>query len=274
VSDRFLIVTADDFGLSDSVNEAVRQATLSGVLTAASLMMGEPATAAAVSLAQAMPKLRVGLHLVLVDGHSVLPPHHIPDLVDPAGRFSNAMVVPAFRFVASRRVRAQLAAEIRAQLEAFARTGLELDHVNAHKHFHLHPLILELVLEIGREFGVTAVRIPQEPFWYSRRAGGAAAATFLTPWLALMRTRVRARGLTCNDHVFGLSATGRLDSQQMIEVLTRLPPGVSEIYLHPAVDNNELAALLDPRVRAAVDATRAICGGYQDLGPGHQNRVR
>jgi hopanoid biosynthesis associated protein HpnK len=265
VSDRFLIVTADDFGLSDSVNEAVRRATLSGVLTAASLMMGEPATAAAVRLAQAMPKLRVGLHLVLVDGHSVLPPRDIPDLVDPAGRFPSAMVPPAFRFVASRRVRAQLAAEIRAQLQAFAQTGLELDHVNAHKHFHLHPLILELVLEIGRDFGVTAVRVPQEPFWYSRLAGGAAGAAFLMPWLTLMRTRLRARGITCNDHVFGLSATGRLDSQQLIEVLARLPPGVSEIYLHPAVDNNELAALLDPEVRAAVDASRAACGGYQDI---------
>jgi chitin disaccharide deacetylase len=265
VSGRFLIVTADDFGLSDSVNEAVRQATLSGVLTAASLMMAEPATAAAVRLAQALPKLRVGLHLVLVDGHAVLPPRRLPDLVNPSGRFSDAMVWNSFRFVTSRKVRAQLAAEIRAQLEAFAQTGLELDHVNAHKHFHLHPLILELVLEIGSEFGVRAVRVPQEPFWYSRHAGGAAGAAFLAPWLTLMRARLRARGLTCNDHVFGLSATGRLDSRQVIEVLTRLPPGVSEIYLHPSVDNHELAALLDPEVRAAVDASLAVCGGYRDL---------
>jgi hopanoid biosynthesis associated protein HpnK len=274
VSDRFLIVTADDFGLNDSVNEAVRRATLSGVLTAASLMMGEPATAGAVRLARAMPKLRVGLHLVLADGHSVLPPRAIPDLVDPAGRFPSAMVLPAFRFVASRRVRAQLAAEIFAQFRAFAQTGLELDHVNAHKHFHLHPLILQLVLEIGREFAVTAVRIPREPFWYSRLAGGAAGAAFLMPWLALMRSRLRARGVTCNDHVFGLSATGRLDSQQLVEVLTRLPPGVSEIYLHPSIENNELAALLDPRVRAAVDASLAVCGGYQDLQREHLNSAR
>lgn len=274
MSERFLIVTADDFGLSDSVNEAVRQATLSGVLTAASLMMGEPATAAAVRLAQAMPKLRVGLHLVLVDGHSVLSPRHIPDLVDPAGRFSNAMVLPSFRFVTSKRIRSQLAAEIRAQLQAFAQTGLELDHVNAHKHFHLHPLILELILEIGSEFGVNAIRIPQEPFWYSRLAGGAAGAAFLTPWLTLMRSRLRARGVTCNDHVFGLSATGRLDSQQVIQVLSRLPPGVSEIYLHPTVDNNELAALLDPEVRAAVDASLAVCGGYRDLGREQQKSSR
>jgi hopanoid biosynthesis associated protein HpnK len=263
VSGRFLIITADDFGLNDAVNEAVRQATLDGILTAASLMMGEPATAAAVRLAEALPTLRVGLHLVLVDGHSVLSPRRIPDLVDSSGRFSNAMVLNSLRFVTSTRVRRQLAAEIRAQLEAFAATGLCLDHVNAHKHFHLHPLILELILRIGSEFGVSAVRIPQEPFWYSRLAGGAASAAFLAPWLALMRARLRARDVIVNDHVFGLSSS--LDAQQVVDVLSRLPPGVSEIYLHPAVGNHELAALLNPQVGAAVDASLAVCGGYQDL---------
>jgi hopanoid biosynthesis associated protein HpnK len=236
--------------------------------------MGEPATAAAVQLAQALPRLRVGLHLVLVDGHCVLPPRRIPDLVDPSGRFSDAMVANSFRFVLSRRVRAQLAAEIRAQLEAFAATGLKLDHVNAHKHFHLHPLILELVLRIGSEFGVAAVRIPQEPFWYSRLAGGATGAAFLAPWLQLMRARLRARGVSCNDQVFGLSATGRLDGQQLIDILERLPQGVTEIYLHPSVNNNELAALLNPNVRSAVAASHAICGGYQDLEREQQNNLR
>jgi predicted glycoside hydrolase/deacetylase ChbG (UPF0249 family) len=173
------------------------------------------------------------------------------------------MVSNSFRFVISRRVRAQLAAEIRAQLEAFAVTGLGLDHVNAHKHFHLHPLILELILRIGSEFGVSAIRIPQEPFWYSRLAGGAASAAFLAPWLALMRARLRTRGVTVNDHVFGLSSS--LDAQQVVDILSRLPPGITEIYLHPAVGNHELAALLNPKVGAAVHASRAVCGGYQDL---------
>jgi chitin disaccharide deacetylase len=265
VSDRFLIVTADDFGLSDAVNEAIRQATLGGILTAASLMMGEPATHAAVRLAGALPRLRIGLHLVLVDGHSVLPPRRIPDLVDTSGRFSNAMVLNSFRFVTSRRVRAQLAAEIRAQFAAFAATGLELDHVNAHKHFHLHPLILELVLRIGSEFGLSAVRVPQEPFWYSGLQGGAISAALLAPWLALMRVRLRARQVMVNDQVFGISATGWLDTLHLLDIVTRLPPGVTEIYLHPSVGNEELAALVNPRVRTAVNASGAVCGGYRDL---------
>jgi len=279
MSGKFLIVTADDFGLHEAVNEAVLQAAARGILTAASLMVAAPATETAVRLAATLPKLRVGLHLVLVDGSPVLAPRHIRALVDSSGRFSDAMVLNSVRFVASRKVRAQLAAEIRAQFEAFARTGLQLDHVNAHKHFHLHPLILEYVLRIGSEFGVSAVRIPQEPLWYSRLAGNAAGAAFLLPWLAMMRWRLRAAGMTVTITVFGVAVSGRLDSQALIAILARLPAGATEIYLHPATPtsgpitesmstyrhSDELDALLSPAVREAVVASGAVCGGYRDL---------
>ena len=276
---RFLIVTADDFGLHEAVNDAVRQATLGGILTAASLMVAAPATEAAVRLALTLPKLRVGLHLVLVDGAAVLPRRLIPALVDSSGRFLSSMLFNSICFVASRRVRAQLAAEIRAQFEAFARTGLALDHVNAHKHFHLHPTILEMVLRIGSEFGNIAVRVPQEPLWFAKRSGAAASTALLLPWLALMRRRLSAGGMICNDQVFGVACSGRLDSETLLAILARLPPGVTEIYLHPATPapgpitpsmstyrhSDELEALLNPAVQEAVATTRAVCGGYRDL---------
>jgi chitin disaccharide deacetylase len=275
----FLIVTADDFGLHDAVNEAVRQAVVGGILTATSLMMAAPATAAAVRLATALPQLRVGLHLVLIDGRPVLPARMVRGLVDSNGRFSNAMVLNSVRFLTSRTVRAQLVAEIRAQFEAFARTGLELDHVNAHKHFHLHPLILEWVLRIGREYGLSAVRIPQEPWWFARQSGGIAGNAFLLPWLGRMRRRLQAEGVAINDRVFGVSCSGQLDTPRMLNILARLPPGVTEIYSHPAVPTSgaitasmkayrhadEWRALMDPSVRGAVAASGAVCGGYRDL---------
>ena len=135
-----LIITADDFGRHPAINEAVERAHREGVLTAASLMMGEAHVAEAVAVARRNPRLRVGLHLVLTEGRAVLPPTRIPDLVDAQGRFpDDAMARDGVRFFFLPRVRRQLAAEIRAQFEAFKATGLQLDHVNAHRHFHLHP---------------------------------------------------------------------------------------------------------------------------------------
>lgn len=276
-----LIVTADDFGLHAAVNGAVEQAAREGVLTAASLMVGAPAAAQAVAIARGIPQLAVGLHLVLADGWSVLPQRRIPALVDAQGRFGNNMVRDGVRFFALPAVRRQLEAEIRAQFQAFADTGLPLDHVNAHKHFHLHPTLLEMLLRIGAQFGVPAVRLPREPAWVARRAGGMlagpAVAGLLSPWLAIMRRRLRLARIGHNDYVFGISDSGAMDEARLLEILGRLPDGLTEIYLHPALASgaaiaasmsgyrhaDELAALLSPRVRAAIAACGAQTGGFR-----------
>ena len=277
----FLILTADDFGLHVSVNEAVELASRSGVLTAASLMVAAPAAADAVRRARALPGLRVGLHLVLADGSAMLGRDLIPDLVDEAGRMNSRMFAKGVRFFVSPKVRRQLEAEIRAQFSAFARTGLRLDHVNVHKHFHLHPTLLGMLLRIGREYGVPAVRVPDEPLWFAAKAGGWLAplgSLLLAPWMAIMRHRLRAARVPHNDRIFGVAASGAMDEAKLLAILARLPPGVTEIYLHPATEpgaaiawpmreyrhDDELAALLSPRVREAIVAGNLDRGGYAD----------
>ena len=81
-----LIVTADDFGLSVRVNEAIEAAFQHGILTAASLMVTGPAAGDAIARAQRLRGLKVGLHVVLVRGCPVLPPADVPDLVNQDGR--------------------------------------------------------------------------------------------------------------------------------------------------------------------------------------------
>jgi hopanoid biosynthesis associated protein HpnK len=195
---------------------------------------------------------------------------------------SSRMFVRGVRFFAFPGVRSQLEAEIRAQFAAFARTGLTLDHVNVHKHFHLHPTLLQIVLRVGRDFGVPAVRVPHEPLWFAARGAtwlSGAPAALLGPWVALMKRRLRAQQVLHNDQLFGIAASGAMDEAKLLAILARLPAGVSEIYLHPAVQSgtavaasmsqyrhaDELAALLSPRVRAAVAAGDFDRGGYADL---------
>lgn len=268
---RLCIITADDFGLHPSVNEAVESAHRAGVLTATSLMVGAAAVQDAARRARALPGLRVGLHLTLCDGRSVLPARQIPDLVDDSNRFHNNMASAGWRFFALPKVRAQLAAEIRAQFTAFARLGLTLDHLDAHKHFHLHPTVLSLALRIGREFGLHAVRVPAEPQLTQSR--------LLAPWLGLMRLRLRRCGMVCNDQIFGIRDSGAMDETRLLQILGSLPPGVTEIYLHPATlsgravaasmpqyrHRDELAALLSPAVRAALSQPGMRLGAYADI---------
>jgi chitin disaccharide deacetylase len=277
----YLIVTADDFGLHESVNQAVEQASRAGILNAASLMVTAQATKDAVRRARLLPNLCVGLHLVLADGWSALDAQLIPEIADPTGRMHSDMFRKGIRFFFKSAARRQLEAEIRAQFAAFARTGLTLDHVNVHKHFHIHPTILSILLEVGRDYGMPAVRVPDEPFWFAARSAGVLpglAQALLSPWIALMKHRLHRARIFHNDRIFGIAGSGAMDEAGLLAILARLPPGVSEIYLHPATQSGsaitasmshyrhaeELDALSSPRVRAALNAV-AVRGGYTEV---------
>ena len=237
---RKLIVNGDDFGLAVPVNEAIEEAHRSGILTSASLMVGGKAAADAVERAKRLPSLHVGLHLVLVHGSAILPQYRIPDLIDAQGEFLPDPILVGLKYFFERELRPQLKAEIRAQFQAFQDTGLRLDHVNGHMHLHLHPRILELVLKVGKDFGLRAMRLPYEPplrAWRASRKGLARKIggwALLLPWIALLKARLKWAGIRYNDFIFGLSDTGHLDREILLQILRRLPQGVTEIYCHPA----------------------------------------
>ncbi|MGH7660048.1 MAG: hopanoid biosynthesis-associated protein HpnK [Vulcanimicrobiaceae bacterium] len=253
-----MIVTADDFGLSIAVNEAIERAHREGILTATSLMVSADGTDDAIARAHRLPSLGVGLHVVVVNGRPVLPPEEVPDLVYPGGAFGSDLLAAGLRYFFNPNARRQLEAEIRAQFEAFAKTGLPLDHVNAQNHMHVHPTVFSTILRVGRDFGMTAVRIPYEPFWPSWRSAHRdlgvrlGNAVLLAPWLTLMRQQLRRAGLMHNDAVFGLNDTGHMSAERVRALLDELPGGVTEMYFHPDLGNVELAALCDPAVIAAV----------------------
>jgi hopanoid biosynthesis associated protein HpnK len=199
-------------------------------------MVGSPAAGDAVARAKTMPKLGVGLHLVLVEGKPVLPPAQIPNLVGPDGNFRTDMTQAAIAMTFLPWVRRQLAAEIEAQFEAFAATGLTLDHVNAHKHFHLHPTIAKLMIKIGKRYGLKAARAPIEPSDVLRRIEPSVSGGDLERFMgARLRDRFDVNRIWSPDAVFGLAWSGAMHTERVAGILANLPDGVSEIYLHPAL---------------------------------------
>ena len=240
-----LITVADDFGLTLGVNEAVELACRDGILTSASLMVAAKQANDAVRRARTLPGLHVGLHLVVIEGIPVLPPEQIPDLVDANGRFPSDQFRLGMNYFFRSRVRRQLAAEIRAQFTAFQKTGLRLDHANAHKHMHLHPTVGRLMIDIGREFGLRAIRIPCEP-----AIPGGPARTLgdraLARWSNLLRHQAKAAGLITNDHILGIGWTGHMTPRRVQHLLDNLPAGITELYVHPATRRDAALAVLMP----------------------------
>jgi chitin disaccharide deacetylase len=280
---RKLILTADDFGLSTAVNKAIEEAHRRGTLSTASLMMGAPAVEDAVDRARRLPSLRVGLHLVLVDGTPLSPLHIIPDLVNLKGEFSSHLVKAGFVFFFRAGVRQQLEAEIRAQFQAFQETGLALDHVNCHHHLQLHPTVARLMLRVGREYGLRAVRYPYEPVlpsWRASRQGLGAkllSGLMLLPWLILLKRQFREAHVRSNHFVFGMNEGGNMNLELVLRFLKYLPSGVTELYFHPASHlgpefdkvmrsgQKELEILMSPELFQALQAPEIQKTSFSDF---------
>ena len=267
---RRVILSADDFGLSEGVNEAVERACRDGWLSTASLMVAGPAAADAVRRARRLPQLRVGLHLVVIEGPAAGP---APGLVGPDRQFPSDQLRLGINYFFRPGVRRRLLAEIRAQFAAFSATGLRLDHANAHKHMHLHPTVGRMLLRVGAEHRLPAVRVPAEPPSAMRACGAASSLgdRVLYAGTRLLRAQARRAGVRVNDHAFGIAWSGHMTTDRVVRLAAHLPPGLSEIYFHPASRRDdrlarlmpdyeheaELATLLDPAGAAALDRAGA-----------------
>lgn len=248
---RRLVVNADDFGRSSSINQAVVRAHREGILTTASLMVNEAAFAEAVALANDNPGLGVGLHLAL----------------------SPCPVAAGFRYFFRRSLRPQLKAEIRAQLQRFLSSGLKLDHVNSHHHLHMHPTVLPILMDCLRELRITHLRLTWEPFWINAR--NIAGRRFRNWHHALIysvlsrraRPAFRQNDIRHPEFVFGLMQNHSVDENYLQRLLPVLPAGDSELYAHPSLDDfrHEFEALVSPRVRELVERLGIRLIRYQDL---------
>jgi hopanoid biosynthesis associated protein HpnK len=270
---RRLIVNADDFGRSHSINKAVIQAHQRGILTTASLMVNGAAAEEAIALAHEHPCLGVGLHLTLSHGTSALPYSEIPDLVDRDRNFSNKAVRTGLEYFLQRRCRDQIAREIAAQFEKFSATGLTLDHVNGHLQFHLHPTVFKVLIENARVWRIDQMRVTRDPFFLNARlAGGrwlyrivhAVIFNILSARSATMLDRSKIR---YTQHVFGLLQNGLMNETYIQKLLTQLPPGDCELYSHPSLDEfkHEYDALVIPAVREQIERLGIKLIRYADL---------
>jgi hopanoid biosynthesis associated protein HpnK len=245
-----LIVNADDFGYTSGVNRAIVEAHLRGVVTSSTLMANGAAFAEAAELAETLPKLSVGCHVVLTDGVPVLAAGQLPSLTTEA-HFRDGMVEFAGRAVAGSMDADQITAEATAQIRKIQSAGIAVSHFDTHKHTHLFPKILSPLLRAAASCGVRAVRNPFGPrlplrsshlltrpsLWTRHvevRVLGAFAGKF--------REAVDREGFTAPDGTLGIVVTGALDETLFYAIAHSIPEGTWEFVCHPGYNDQDLQA--------------------------------
>jgi hopanoid biosynthesis associated protein HpnK len=248
---RRLIVNADDFGLTAGVNRGIVEAHSAGIVTSTTLMANSRAFDNAVELAQSNPKLSVGCHVVLIDGSPLLDADKVPSLMDPSnpGHFRQNIGGFALRALSGRLDADEIEIEATAQIRKLQSAGIQVSHIDTHKHTHMFPQVLRPLLRAARARGVPAIRNPFGRLVFSQVARHPALwkrysqVSLLNTWQGKFLRAVAAAGMITTDGSLGVVATGALNDQMLHFILETLPEGTWEFVTHPGYNDADLESV-------------------------------
>jgi predicted glycoside hydrolase/deacetylase ChbG (UPF0249 family) len=273
---RLLVINADDMGLTPGVCRAVARAHTSGVVTSTSVLAVGAAFEQAATTVKDAGDLALGAHLAIVgEDRPLLSAREVPTLVDREGRFPLSYRTVVARGAAGRIDADDVAREFRAQLERVQAIGVPVTHLDTHQHTHLWPAVAAIVVDLAREAGIRAVRLPR-----SRRRGPLGAGVTLLA--GRLRRRLDRAGLVTTGAYAGLDEAGHLDGERFAGVLQGLTAdgaATAEVNTHPGEEGDpelarfewgyrwadELAMLTAPSTRALVERQGWRLGTFADV---------
>jgi len=278
-----LIINADDFGLHETVNQGIIHGFTSGFITSTTIMASGKAFEHAVLLASAHKQLSIGVHLTLVGEKSVCDPARVKSLVDSEGYLSPKYPQFLLRYMLGQVEVSDIRRELTAQVQKVVDSGIHITHLDSHQHMHIVPGIINMTIDIAKEFGIKAVRIPAEPYFFLGgypctpiRFMARAGLTFLAQ---LARLKIKKHKLAMPEHFFGMLAGGNMREEFLLKIIDTLPDGISEIMMHPGTNNEvlnegynwdyhgeeELAAVTSDNVRHRLADKKIKLISFRDL---------
>jgi chitin disaccharide deacetylase len=240
-----LIVNADDFGLTAGVNRAIVEAHSRGIVTSATLMASGSAFSDAVQIAPST--LSIGCHVLLVDGQPVMNSREIPSLTNTVnGELEKDMTSFIPRALAGRIAAREIEAEATAQIRKLQSAGVQVSHIDTHKHTHIFPQVLRPLLAAAKTCGVRAIRNPYGKIAWPLIAGRPRLwkrywqTQVLNVFAEKFRSAVREAGMVTPDGSLGIVVTGALDERVFQLVLESIPEGTWELVCHPGYNDADL----------------------------------
>jgi hopanoid biosynthesis associated protein HpnK len=247
---RRLIVNADDFGLTSGVNRAIALANREGVVTSATIMANSQAFQEAVELAKSQPRLKTGCHVVLIDGEPLV--QNSATLTSGSSQFRTSLKSFAVAALRKQISQEEIQREVEAQICKLQAAGIDVTHVDSHKHTHIFPHVLRPILQAAKACGVRAIRNAFEPWrcWPAPAVLGTpqmwprvlAVACFGT-FARVFRRAVQEQGMATTDGTIAIAATGKLHLKMLLATLEALPEGTWELVCHPGYSDADLQAI-------------------------------
>ncbi|MDO9559479.1 MAG: ChbG/HpnK family deacetylase [Syntrophales bacterium] len=233
-----LIIHADDLGADEARNAGIIEAIEAGSVTAASILVNGPAFQDCLQRIASIngKQLSFGVHLNLTEGRPLSP--GLETITGKDGCFYGKQ--QGHRRLMNRGDDAlgkEIRREFAAQIQALRDAGVRMDHLDGHQHVHIFPAAIDATVRTAREFGIPWIRIPEEP-------PPARSMDRNNPLLndeaerfcrlaAAVRIKLHGSTMKTTDHFRGLYLKGRLSLENLERTLQTLPPGLTELMVHP-----------------------------------------
>jgi predicted glycoside hydrolase/deacetylase ChbG (UPF0249 family) len=221
---KYLIVTADDLGLAESINEGIAKACREGIVNSVSVIPTGEAFVDAVRVVKDLGLKEIGAHLALTE---------TKPLLCSSKFYKNHNRL--FRDIFLGKVDLEcVRGELKAQLELLKTAGVKITHINSHEHIHMLPEILNIFISLAREFSIPALRYPRrDRAIRAFNTGDLYRKSILSYFSAQAAGSFKGSGLLYTDSFLGLLDAGRLKEDLLIGMLGGLKDGVTELVCHP-----------------------------------------
>ena len=266
-----LIVNADDFGISRSVNRGIIEAFQNGIVTSTSLMANGTDFFGGIDRLKENPQLGTGIHLNILRGEPLIHPRMVNHLIQ--GRHFCLKLTSLPWVTLSRIILNEIESEYRSQIERILTYIPQITHIDSEKHHHFFPRIFKLVCRLAQEYRIPYIRWINETMTISKDVVINMGLFCLSVFKHKNRQYARHYKIKTTDQFCGIKLTGQMTERNLCQTLNGIQKGVSELCCHPGyidaehrkgtemfskyyIDNhreNELAILCSHRIRRQLD---------------------
>ncbi|MCX5679023.1 MAG: ChbG/HpnK family deacetylase [Candidatus Omnitrophica bacterium] len=229
-----LIVAADDFGITESVNEGIARSHKEGIVTSLNFLPSGEAFDDALARAKSIGLNEAGAHLALTETISVTEASKIPSLVDAEGRFYKGHTQFLLKFISGSIDLDEVYVEWRSQLQKVSATGIRITNLSSHEHIHMLPKLLDIIIKLAKEYDIPAIRYP-----HADRSSRRMSVNTVCKSLALlyfegnMSQALKSSGITAPEHFLGFLDSGNITEEVLLDIIANLEDRTTELVCHP-----------------------------------------
>lgn len=226
---KFLIVNADDYGITNSITDGILEGLESGFISDVSVLANSENFELATDRLKKAGIDSCGVHLCFIDKEEPLKP--APNLILENGHFLINRNTFLKRFLFNRKlIISYLWEELDAQIARVLSKGLQVTHLDSHQHLHIFPGIDEVVVGLAVKYNISHIRVP-------RYDGFSLIRVPVNLFCLHLQSRMQAEKKLCTQ-MLGFKNSGRLTKEAIdlyIQQIKKSKNRFFEIMTHPGI---------------------------------------